>query len=775
MTNNESAPKETSVNNNAAFEADKLTRRYDLVEEMEFLFVRVVKVIDFPNIHNLYVEVKVRNFEARALALDNNNSSLNQVFAFEKEKFGIGDVDITLKDMTWGTDMSGMFIGRVKFAIADIPKRVPPESSLAPQQYTLEDQAGMNLARGAIMLSLWFGTQADEYFPQAWCSDTTTIDADSVGYTRSKVYMSPSLRYVKVTVIQAHDLLLQFPPESSELFVQVGLGKSSCLRTSFSKKKSAKPFWNEDLMFVAQEPFDEELVLSVMQVRLADHVNVSLGEYRTNLKDEDKRFDDVPADDKWKDLNRPGVIENTREVKFASRIHLRISLNGGYHVSDEPLEYSSDFRPSSRDHWPPSIGVLELGILKATNLMPMKMGGRTDAYCVAKYGPKWVRTRTNVDSLEARWNEQYVWEVYEPFTVITIGVFDNNQLDPGSRAREARDTIMAKVRIRLSTLENGKVYAHSYPLIGLHPSGVTKMGEIHLALKFTWTSQSTFTFPFESIFNKCALYGRPLFPAVHYFLPLSPTQFDTLRNQAFRIISTSLSKAEPALREEVVSYMLDMRSDMWSMRKGIANYNRIMSLISYFFAFWKWLEDIRQWKNPIETVLFHIFCLCVLLYPEPMIPLVSFYLFKIGLDNYNFKKHEHPCHIDATLSGADTTNSDDLEEELDFFPTQIGGEVLRRRYDRLRVIGRNGQKRVDQLATILEKLQSLITWRDPRATRIFLVFCVVCLPITYFVPLKVIIFPCIFIYLRHPRFRSNTPWSAQNIFRRLPSKQAFIL
>jgi hypothetical protein len=124
-----------------------------------------------------------------------------------------------------------------------------------------------------------------------------------------------------------------------------------------------------------------------------------------------------------------------------------------------------------------------------------------------------------------------------------------------------------------------------------------------------------------------------------------------------------------------------------------------------------------------ETVLFHIFCLCMLLYPEPMIPLVSFYLFKIGLDNYNFKKHEHPCHIDATLSGADTTNSDDLREEHYFFPTQTGGEDLIRRYDRLRVIGRNAQKRVDQLATILEKLQSLIGWRDPRATFIFLVLC----------------------------------------------------
>lgn len=666
--------------------------------------------------------------------------------------------------------MSDMFIGRVKFAVGDIPKRVPPESSLAPQRYWLEDQAGMNLATGAIMMSLWFGTQADEYFPQAWCSDATKISADSVGYTRSKVYMSPSLRYLKVNVIQAQDLILRFPPENSEFFVQADLG-SLRLRTSFSKEKSAKPFWNEELMFVAQEPFNETLVLSVEQGTLADHV--SLGTYTINLKDVDKRFDDIPAKGVWENLDRPGIIENAKEVKFASKIHLRISLNGGYHVADEPLEYSSDFRSSARELWPPSIGVLELGILKATDLKPMKMGVRTDAYCVAKYGPKWVRTRTSVHSLSPRWNEQYVWEVYEPFTVITIVVFDNNQLDPESRARGARDTIMAKTRIRLSTLENGKMYAHSYPLIGLQPFGVTKMGEIHLAVRFSLTSQSTL--PFESIFNKATLYGTPLFPAVHCFLPLSPTQFDNLRNQAAHIISMSLSKAEPALGKEVVSYMLDMRSDMWSMRKGIANYNRIMSLISYFVAFWKWLEDIKQWKNPIETLFFHCFCFLVLFYPEPMIPLLSFYLFKIGFDNYNFKKPENPCHIDATLSGADTTNSDDLEEELDLFPTQIGGEHLRRRYDRLRVIGRNAQRRVDQLATFLEKLQSLCSWRDSRATLMFLALCVVGFLVTIFIPFKAIIVPCILFYLRHPRYRSNKPSSAENVFWRLPSKQAFIL
>ena len=96
---------------------------------------------------------------------------------------------------------------------------------------------------------------------------------------------------------------------------------------------------------------------------------------------------------------------------------------------DESSNYISDTRPTARQLWRPSLGVLELGIHGANNLLPMKTTkdnrGSTDAYCVAKYGPKWVRTRTIFESFNPRWNEQYTWEVYDPCTVLTVSVFDN--------------------------------------------------------------------------------------------------------------------------------------------------------------------------------------------------------------------------------------------------------------------------------------------------------------------------------------------------------------
>ena len=127
------------------------------------------------------------------------------------------------------------------------------------------------------------------------------------------------------------------------------------------------------------------------------------------------------------------------ETKITSRIHARLCLEGVYHVLDESTNYCSDFRPTAEELRRPKIGVLELGILEAKELAPMKTKdevGTTDAYCVAKYGEKWVRTRTIMSSTEPKWNEQYSWEVFELCTVITVGTVSMEEISLGAKRLE---------------------------------------------------------------------------------------------------------------------------------------------------------------------------------------------------------------------------------------------------------------------------------------------------------------------------------------------------
>ncbi|KAL3599745.1 hypothetical protein D5086_007663 [Populus alba] len=345
----------------------------------------------------------------------------------------------------------------------------------------------------------------------------------------------------------------------------------------------------------------------------------------------------------------------------------------------------------------------------AVGLMPMKKvddRGTTDAYCVAKYGQKWIRTRTIVDSFNPRWNEQYTWE----------------------------------------------------------SSGVRKTGEVQLAVRFTCSS----------LVNMLHMYSHPLLPKMHYVHPLSVMQLDSLRHQAMQIVSMRLSRSEPPLRKEVVEYMLDVDSHMWSMRRSKANFFRIMAVLSGLIAVGKWFDQICNWKNSLTTILIHILFIILVLYPELILPTIFLYLFLIGLWNYR-RRPRHPPHMDTRLSHADAAHPDELDEEFDSFPTSRPSDIVRMRYDRLRSIAGRVQTVVGDLATQGERFQSLISWRDPRATTLFVTFCLIAAIVLYVTPFQVLALLIGLYVLRHPRFRHKLPSVPLNFFRRLPARSDSML
>ncbi|XWS32075.1 hypothetical protein CRYUN_Cryun23aG0129500 [Craigia yunnanensis] len=750
----------------------KLTTSFDLVEESHFLFVRVVKARDLPSNNasgtcDPFVEIKIGNYKGTTKYMEKKpNPEWDQVFAFRKERIQTLSVEITVRKKEFVNDE---FVGKIAINVSDVPTRVPPDSPLAPQWYKLEDKDGVNtVGSGELMLVIWFGTQADEVFPDAWHSDAATVSGESIMNTRSKVYLSPRLWYLRVNIIEGQDLVSKDKKRIPEVYVKATLGNVN-LRSRVSPDKSVNPRWNEDLMFVAAEPFDDPLILTV-EDKLGKNKEESLGRCVIHLSKVYKRWLPEAVGAKWYNLEKVSVGGGeVKELKFASKLNMRISLDGGYHVFDESIHCSSDYRATFKAAWTPTIGVLELGIIGASGLVPMKSRDghkTTDSYCVAKYGPKWVRTRTLVGSLSPKWNEQYTWEVYDPYTVLIIGIFDNCNLYGENMLAGPKDPSIGKLKIRLSTLSTNRIYTYSYPLIALQPSGVKKMGEIQLALRFTCPSYA----------NLLAAYARPLFPKMHYSHPLSVYQLDSLRQQASFILSLRLSRAEPPLRKEVVECMLDAGIQMWSPRRGKANLQRLMAAFNVIVEAWKWFDEIRKWKNPAANVLVLLSSLTVMFYPNLILPTLLSYCFLIGIWQYR-KRPRNPPHMDIKLSLADSANADELDEEMDTFPTSRQGDVLRMRYDRLRNIAGRAMIMVGDLATQGERFNSLLSWQDPRATAMFLAFCLtagaifICFGITS----KSILTLAGLYVMRPPRFGLDIPCVPQNVFRRLPTRTDCLL
>ncbi|WOL03567.1 FT-interacting protein 1-like [Canna indica] len=750
--------------------SDKISSTYDMVEQMRYLYVNVVKARDLPTMDitgslDPYVEVKLGNYKGVTKHLEKNpNPVWRQVFAFSKDSFQANQLELVVKDKDLVKDD---FVGRLVFELSDVPLRVPPDSPLAPQWYLLEDKKGDKLKRGELMVAVWMGTQADEAFPDAWHSDAHVVAAsDALANTRSKVYYSPKLIYLRVQAIEAQDLVPADKSRPPNVLLKVQLGPQTRRTRPISGTHS--PTWGEEFLFVASEPFEDPLVFTV-EDRVAANKDEPIGRLILPVTTATKRIDTKTYPSKWYNLARPGAsVEvaggSEKKEKFYSKVHIRLYLEMGYHVLDESTHYSSDLQPASKQLRKGSIGILELGILSARNLIPMKAkeGRTTDAYCVAKYGPKWVRTRTLLNTLTPNWNEQYTWEVFDPCTVITIAVFDNCHF--AGHKEDAKDQRIGKVRIRLSTLETNRVYTHFYPLLVLQPSGLKKTGEIHLAVRFTCTAWV----------NMVTLYGKPLLPKMHYTQPISVLQMDGLRRVAMMTVASRLGRAEPPLRREVVEYMLDVDMHMWSLRRSKANFDRIMSLLSGVSAIGKWMDGIRNWKNPLTTVLVHVLFLILVCYPELIPPTILLYVFVVGVRNY-WRRPRHPSHMDAKLSHADSANADELDEEFDAFPTTKGMDVVRMRYDRLRSVGGRVQTVVGDIATQGERAQALLSWRDPRATFIFLVLTLVMAIVLYVTPFQVVLVIAGLIFLRHPKFRSKMPSVPFNFYRRLPARSDMLI
>ncbi|ERN12887.1 hypothetical protein AMTRI_Chr07g78610 [Amborella trichopoda] len=746
---------------------DKSSWTYDLVEQMQYLYVRVVKARDL--LTNLtggcdaHVEVKVGNYRGVTKPLDKrggNNLEWNQVFAFSKDCIQYSMVEVAVKEK------DDTLMGRVAFDLSEVPRRVPPDSPLAPQWYRLEGKG-----RGEVMVSVWMGTQADEAFSEAWHSKAAAVHtSDGLAVIKSKVYLSPKLWYLRVGVIEAQDLLQAGSKNGAvryaELSVKLQLG-NQVAKTRPSVLRNSSPRWNEDLMFVAAEPFEDSLMI-VVEDRVSPNQDEVLGGVLIRLATVEQRTDDRTPLSRWFTLDKQQGLKPSSQASGGGRIHLRMCLDGGYHVLDESAMHSSDLRPTAKQLWKPHIGVLEMGILGADSLLPMKIkdgNGTTDAYCVAKYGQKWVRTRTVVDSLMPKWNEQYTWEVFDPCTVVTIGVFDNGHLhtSPGNGTM-LRDSRIGKVRIRLSTLESDRVYTHSYPLLLLHSSGVKKMGELHLALRFSCSSLP----------NALHLYMMPLLPKMHYLHPLSVAQVEALRYQAMNMVAMRLGRAEPPLWREVVEYMLDLDSHMWSMRRSKANFFRLMSILSCVVGVGRSVESVCGWRRPVVSTLVLVIFLIVVCYPELALPTLLMYLFMLGLWRFR-RRPRHPPHMDTRLSHADSVSVDELDEEFDTFPTSRSSDVVRMRYDRLRSVAGRIQTVVGDMATQGERLQSLLSWRDPRATSLFLTWCLAAAIVSYAVPFQLLLTAAGLYALRPPKFRSRLPSPALNFFRRLSARADSLL
>ncbi|GJN13619.1 hypothetical protein PR202_gb00344 [Eleusine coracana subsp. coracana] len=311
-----------------------------------------------------------------------------------------------------------------------------------------------------------------------------------------------------------------------------------------------------------------------------------------------------------------------------------------------------------------------------------------------------------INSLHPIFQEQYSWDVYDTATILTVGVFDNPLVKFSSERYTG--VSIGKVRIPLSDLQPGWIYSHAYSLLILKSSGVKQMGKLFLLVKFTS----------RSLVDVLRMYKSPNLPKIYYHHPLLMSVKYQLQYQEVQFLVSRLSWLETPLSKEVVEYMCDVQSNVWSFRKARINCYRIMSVLSVFTTFWKWFCNVCSWNNPSATLLVHIVFLLALVLHQFIVPLLLLYAFTVTIWNYRWRP-AYPSHIDVKICLLDTVHPDELDEKFDTFPTSRSIDLVRMRYDRLGTIACRTDRVIGDVASCGERITALTTWRDPTATTIF--------------------------------------------------------
>lgn len=266
---------------------------FDLVNKMHYLFVRAVKARSLPTSCNPVVEIAVSGCQVQSRpARKTQFFEWDQTFAFGRDTPDSSSIlEISVRDVAG----HNFFLGGILFDVTEIPLRDPPDSPLAPQWYRLE---GGGAHIGDLMIATWVGTQADESFPDAWKTDTAGNPS-----SRSKIYQSPKLWYLRLTVLEAQDIFPLLPSKETSLQIKAQLG-FQVLKTKPSATRNGTPSWNEDLMFVAAEPFTDNTLIIFLELRQPKEL-VRLGVTSVPLTSIERRVDDRQIAAKWFNLEDP--------------------------------------------------------------------------------------------------------------------------------------------------------------------------------------------------------------------------------------------------------------------------------------------------------------------------------------------------------------------------------------------------------------------------------------------------------------------------------------
>ncbi|VFQ78750.1 unnamed protein product [Cuscuta campestris] len=574
-----------------------------------------------------------------------------------------------------------------------------------------------------------------------------------------KMHALPNLVYYNLQMMWLSNLNPTLLPERSLYRVKATIGAQSSatpeLFNSLPSPRSAP--LNSLVWFVKvynESPPLGELKLE-LHMALADSYMKPCGEYKVvasgvqKLEEVYKKKEEGVA----VGLKKPksgGGGEDGEGKKESEVGEVRVAMGGEAHhchVFEEEPDKCSDLRAPAHNNRLPAIGYLEVEVKGATIVRPTKVvrGGKAtaDTYCLVKCGRKLYRTRTDFGSLNPVFRETCGCDVFDTHTVFSVALFDNRQgggsggqkeskeNDQKEKVKEVADVYMGRVVIRISTLfpslpafRTENKYLSEFPLYLIQPNppdrcNVKLMAYLTLSYSFTLYTSSSKHF-------LLMLFRSPL-------PPIPPeAEILRLRRSAVALVAEHLSKNDPPLGKAVVEDMHGDYEPSFSYRRYETHRRRLLRAASGFFFLRDSVMRAVTFVIPARSICFFSLLFILLNFFPHLIPhIIIFSFFVPGLVNL-FRYPKQPPKINPLLLDvAQNVSPTCIDEEADTTPSSRPPEAIKFRHEELSKVVRGAEKSIGRVATSVVKARALLWWWDPRASGVFVAFCVAAAAASY--------------------------------------------
>ncbi|GIM03478.1 hypothetical protein Vretimale_8251 [Volvox reticuliferus] len=441
--------------------------------------------------------------------------------------------------------------------------------------------------------------------------------------------------------------------------------------------------------------------------------------------------------------------------------------------------------------------------------------------CIVKCGPHWLRTVDWGSSQDnggmPQW--QVVIPLYNPATILTVGIFTNSTKSVMGLTFNDNMALVSRVRLKLSSV---RPFRRSWHIVAMYMNGATGPATpggmplvAVLGLKMQYCSLTTLALS----------YLKPTAPESLYELELEADMALKMEADARKISELWLASAQPPIPPAVARLLLDDGRMTFQFTRTKNNWRRVKAGMRLLLSLNDWFKHICSWKNPQDS-LEVVFCIALLCYLPTIACKLFFYMTALqGFKGFmQFRRRVRALvdsgaeaaasvlisprgatgngvefrgdaataaaaaavaaaacggareavgtMVDVTIGGGVVeAGSDDEAGEDSKVPVGTVAE-FKRKFAELIELGLLLQNLFDDVASLLERMQAILSFQDMIASCLTIVACVLLVGVVALLGFPTTVFLVLLWQVRPPSLRDALPPPPFIYFMKLPCKSA---